>query len=206
MELLAQGAEAKIFRDKNKVIKERLSKDYRLPQLDDSLRKFRTRREAKVLHKLGDMKFPSPRLHDFCDNRMMITMDFVEGQTVRDVLDNESTKDDYQILAQEIGKKLALMHTKDIIHGDFTTSNILKETRSGELKVIDFGLSFFSGKVEDKAVDLFLLDRALASKHFQFYPGIFEHTLKGYKDTFPEAEAILARFEQVKNRGRNKKK
>lgn len=206
MELLAQGAEAKLFRDKEKVIKERLSKDYRLPQLDDSLRKFRTRREAKVLHKLEEMKFPSPRLHEFCDKRMTITMDFVEGKKVRDVLDNENMKDDYQILAQEIGKKLALMHSKDIIHGDFTTSNIMKEARNGELKVIDFGLSFFSDKVEDKAVDLFLLDRALASKHFQFYPEIFEQTLKGYKDTLPEAEAILARFEQVKKRGRNKKK
>jgi tRNA A-37 threonylcarbamoyl transferase component Bud32 len=34
------------------------------------------------------------------------------------------------------------------------------------LKIIDFGLSFVSDKVEDKAVDLHLFSEAVESKHF----------------------------------------
>lgn len=197
---IAQGAEAIIHKDNNKVIKERFSKKYRLPQIDDSLRKFRTRREAKVLSKLNDMKFPSPQLLDFCDKRMSITMDFVPGEKLRDVL---MQGDDYQQFAKEVGEKIGKLHAHDIIHGDLTTSNMIK---SNEIKFIDFGLSSFSDKVEDKAVDLFLLDRALESKHYQQYPDIFDNVLEGYKKSNPESAKVLERFTAVKKRGRNKKK
>jgi len=204
MDLLAQGAEAKLFRDKNKVIKERLSKEYRLPQLDESLRKFRTRREAKILGKLEELNFPAPHLEEFSDKRMSITMNFIEGEKLRDVFDQG--KDDFQLLAEESGRRLATLHSKDIIHGDFTTSNLIQEAKTGHLKVIDFGLSFFSDKVEDKAVDLFLFDRALESKHYKLYPNVFQEAVKGYKEAYPGAAEVMERFEQVKNRGRNKKK
>jgi TP53 regulating kinase-like protein len=35
----------------------------------------------------------------------------------------------------------------------------------GELYLIDFGLSFVSGKLEDKAVDIYVLKRAFISTH-----------------------------------------
>jgi Kae1-associated kinase Bud32 len=198
---IAQGAEAIIHKDNNnKVIKERFSKKYRLPQIDESLRQFRTRREAKVLRKLNEMKFPSPQLIDFCDKRMQITMDFVPGEKLRDVL---IRGDDYQQFAEEIGEKIGKLHVHDIIHGDLTTSNMIKDK---EIKFIDFGLSSFSDKVEDKAVDLFLLDRALESKHYQQYPDIFDNVLTGYKKSNPESAKVLERFTAVKKRGRNKKR
>ena len=52
MHQIAQGAEAVLFEDRGTIIKERLSKNYRLPQLDEALRQFRTRREAKILQRL----------------------------------------------------------------------------------------------------------------------------------------------------------
>ena len=200
MEKIAQGAEAVLFKDRGEIIKERLSKNYRLPQIDESLRKFRTRREARVLRKLEEMEFPSPHLKDFSDKRMSIVMDFVPGEKLRDVL---IRGDEYQQFAQEIGEKIGKLHAHDIIHGDLTTSNMIK---SNEIKFIDFGLSSFSDKVEDKAVDLFLLDRALESKHYQQYPGIFENVLAGYKEVYPDAKFVLERFQGVKKRGRNKRK
>ena len=197
---IAQGAEAIIHKDNNTVIKERFSKKYRLPQIDESLRQFRTRREAKVLRKLEEMQFPSPQLIDFCDKRMQITMDFVPGEKLRDVL---MRGDEYQQFAEEVGQKIGKLHAHDIIHGDLTTSNMIM---SKEIKFIDFGLSSFSDKVEDKAVDLFLLDRALESKHYQHYPEIFDKVLAGYESVYPEAKHVLERFVAVKKRGRNKKK
>jgi TP53 regulating kinase and related kinases len=206
MEKIAQGAEAVLFKtledDQIRILKERMSKSYRVPQLDESLRKFRTRREAKILGKLEELNFPAPHLIDFSDKRMSILMDFIPGEKLRDVL---VSGDEYQQLAWEIGEKVGKLHAHDLIHGDLTTSNMIVHHDTGELNMIDFGLSSFSNKIEDKAVDLFLLDRALESKHYKLYPEIFQQVMKGYEETYPDAKHILERFEVVKGRGRNKK-
>lgn len=201
MELVAQGAEAKLFRNNNEIIKERFSKSYRLPHLDQSLRQFRTRREAKVLQRLEAFDFPAPRVHDFSDKRMSIVMDFVPGEKLKDVL---KRGDSYQQLAKQIGERIGQLHANDIIHGDLTTSNML--LHESKIKFIDFGLSSFSEKAEDKAVDLFLFERALEATHHEHYPNIFEESLHGYKKTNPGSSEVLARLEEVRKRGRNKNK
>lgn len=199
---IAQGAEAVLYLDKGQIIKERLSKNYRLPHIDDALRKFRTRREARILQKLEELNFPAPRLQAFCDKKMTIAMEFISGEKLKVVLE---TNKEYQQLAQEIGEKIAKLHLAGIIHGDLTTSNMIKNEERREISFIDFGLSFFSDKVEDQAVDLFLLDRALATTHAAFYPPIWERVVEGYKKINPETAKVLSRLEQVKKRGRNKK-
>ena len=200
---IAQGAEAVLFKDRGEVIKERLSKSYRLPQIDEALRKFRTRREAKVLSKLEEMNFPAPHLKDFSDKRMSIIMDFIPGEMLRDVL---AEGDDYQKLAMEVGERVGKLHLKNIVHGDLTTSNMIVHKENKTLHLIDFGLSFFSDKIEDKAVDLHLLDRALESKHYKMYPEIFEKVIEGYESIYPDAKHVLERFKAVSSRGRNKNK
>jgi TP53 regulating kinase and related kinases len=199
--ILGQGAEAIVSQNKEEVIKERFSKQYRLPHLDESLRKFRTRREAKILQRLDDIGFPSPKLKSFCDNRMSIVMDFVPGETLKDVL---KRGDDYQQLAKEMGEKIGMLHEKHIVHGDLTTSNMLVHQESHEINFIDFGLSQFSEKVEDKAVDLFLLERSLASTHFEL--PLFDQVLAGYREGNPGFDDVLNRLEEVRKRGRNKSK
>ncbi|MBS3116401.1 Kae1-associated serine/threonine protein kinase [Candidatus Woesearchaeota archaeon] len=203
MKPIAQGAEAILYKDNDQVIKERFSKRYRHSYLDESLRKFRTRREAKILGKLEEMNFPAPHLQDFSDSRMSITMDFIPGKRVKEIL---QTKENPSRLAKEIGEKVGRLHIKDIIHGDLTTSNFIEHQKTGEVTFIDFGLSFFSDKVEDKAVDLFLLDRSLESTHYNLYPEVFGKVIEGYKESNPEAEKVLERFKVVKGRGRNKGK
>ncbi len=198
---IAHGAEAVLYEDRGTIIKERLSKKYRYPQLDESLRKFRTRREAKILGTLEQLHFPAPHLREFSDKRMSIVMDLVPGEKLRDLL---AQGDGYQQLAQEVGEKIGILHAHDIIHGDLTTSNMIKNPEIG-VELIDFGLSFFSGKAEDKAVDLYLLDRALESAHYQLYPDIFKNVVEGYKRIYPDATKVLERFTAVRKRGRNKK-
>jgi Kae1-associated kinase Bud32 len=205
MELIAQGAEAKLFRDKDRIIKERISKGYRLPQLDNSLRQFRTRREAKILGKLNKMQFPAPQLHDYCDKRMSITMDFVAGETLREVLKNPARKDDYLHLAEQLGKGIGKLHKNDLVHGDLTTANIIEDKQTKTLKFIDFGLSSFSNTKEDRAVDLHLLDRNLESAHSIFYPEMFNRVIEAYQAEFPESNKVLKRLETVAGRGRNKR-
>ena len=198
---LFQGAEAIITKNNNEIIKERFSKAYRLPHLDESLRKFRTRREAKVLTKLDTLNFPAPKMHEFSDKRMTLVMDFVPGRQLKEVL---KEGDDYQSLALEIGNRVGELHGADIVHGDLTTSNMIQHKETSKIHLLDFGLSQFSNKVEDKAVDLFLMERSLESTHYNI-PDLFTKVIEGYKQSCPSAAIVLQRLEEVRKRGRNKR-
>ena len=158
MELIAQGAEAKLYRNDNSIIKERIRKSYRIEEIDDKLRRSRTRREAKILEKLAAIDFPAPRLIEN-DKKERLVMEFIDGDKVRDILE----KKDYISLSKEIGKKIAILHNHGILHGDLTTSNMILDK---EVFFIDFGLGFFSKRLEDKAVDLHLFRQSYQVTNF----------------------------------------
>lgn len=198
MKKIAQGAEAKLYLTGNKIIKDRFKKDYRIKEIDKKLRKSRTKREAKIFDKLALIDFPAPKLIE-SDDKQKIVMDFVKGPTVRDILE----KSNYKKLSSEIGKKVAILHNNNIIHGDLTTSNMILNE---EVYFIDFGLSFFSHKIEDKAVDLHLLKQALESKHYRIWEKCFKAALEGYKKECKDSSEVLKRLEKVEKRGRYKGK
>tara|TARA_Y100000310_G_scaffold344808_1_gene459663 strand:- start:487 stop:1083 length:597 start_codon:yes stop_codon:yes gene_type:complete len=198
MKLLAQGAEAKIYKKRTSIVKDRFPKTYRIEQIDNRLRKSRTKREAKVLKKLTELKFPCPKVIED-DQKQTIEMQFLKGKQVRDVL----TKTNYKSLTTEIGNKLAILHNNNIIHGDLTTSNMIQEK---EIYFIDFGLSFFSHKYEDKAVDIHLVKEALESRHHKIAKQAYQAFLTAYKKQATDAKTILKRLEIVEKRGRYKEK
>lgn len=191
---LGSGAEAVLFKEKNIVIKNRFPKSYRLLQLDLSLRKSRTKRESKILKKLEDLKFPAPKLIKNDDS--IIEMSFIPGDKVRDVL--EKTPE----IWKEIGKKIGILHKNKIIHGDLTTSNMIFDD---EVYFIDFGLSFFSEKEEDMAVDLHVLEKALQATHHTIWKECLSKIHEGYK-CLNKNKLVFSRLETVRSRGRNKNK
>jgi len=188
MKIIGRGAEAILYLNKDKVIKKRTKKSYRHPELDESLRKFRTKREVKVLSKLKQV----PKVIN--SDQFSIEMDYVKGDLLRDIFDKKGLK-----YCEQTGKIIKDMHDKGIIHGDLTTSNIII---GKEICFIDFGLSFFSDKVEDKAVDLHLLKQALTSKHYKNWRDAFDLVWKGYN---PDKQ-FIDRFYKVESRGRYKRK
>lgn len=198
MKRIGDGAEAIIYQEGEKVLKDRVSKGYRLAEIDTKLRKFRTRREAKLLKKLEKFGF-TPKIISSDDREMKIEMEFIDGPRLRDVLN----KDNFKQYSKEIGEKLALLHNNDVIHSDLTTSNMILKNK---IYFIDFGLSFESKKIEDKAVDLHLLKRALESKHHEFFEEAFEEVIKAYSSKQEQADEIFKRLEKVESRGRNKGK
>lgn len=94
------------------------------------------------------------------------------------------------------------MHSIDVIHGDLTTSNMLLRTPAASTSqttseprvvLIDFGLSYISTLPEDKAVDLYVLERALASTHPEpedrrKEDRFIERILKGYREAVGEKD------------------
>jgi len=196
--IIGKGAEATIYLDGNIVRKEREVKGYRIPFIDDKLRKFRTRREGKVISKLQEIGFSSPNLIKVDDKNMSIEMDYLKGEKLRDVFESDFEK--YSFL---IGQMVGTLHNNDIIHADLTTSNMIVLDK---LYFIDFGLSFFSEKVEDKACDLHLLKQAIMSKHHTVFDLAFNSVVSGYKKACKDANLVLERLEEVEKRGRNKNK
>ena len=75
-------------------------------------------------------------------------------------------------------------------------------TKDNQVFLIDFGLSFHSSKIEDKAVDLHLLKQALESRHFQHWQVLFGAFLTGYNPN--DKIQILKQLEKVELRGRYK--
>jgi TP53 regulating kinase and related kinases len=68
-------------------------------------------------------------------------------------------------VCQKIGLAIARLHDAEIVHGDLTTSNLMLEEASQNVVMIDFGLASMKPTVEDKAVDLYVLERAFISTH-----------------------------------------
>ncbi|MBC8500624.1 MAG: Kae1-associated serine/threonine protein kinase [Nanoarchaeota archaeon] len=192
MREIGSGAEAIIYLDNNKVVKKRIKKSYRIKEIDSTLRKTRTRTEAKILEKIP---VKAPKLIE-TDREETLKMNFIKGDKIRDVLNKKPE------LAEEIGEKVAAIHNAGIIHGDLTTSNMILKN---EIYFIDFGLSFFSEKIEDKAVDIHLFKQALESKHYKIWEKAFKYFLKGYNKA-KNYKQIMERFKIVEARGRYKKK
>lgn len=191
------GAEAIVEKKDNKVIKTRPKKGYRIKELDESIRKSRTNREVKVLQKLEDKNIDFiPKL--LRKENYKIIMSEINGEQ----LDKIINKKNYSLIAKDLAIKIKLMHKKDIIHGDLTTANILVGKKDNNLYcyIIDFGLSYFSAKVEDKAVDLHVFQEVIEST-FDFGENFMIEFLKIYKDKEVEKRLI-----KVNKRGKNKGK
>ena len=198
MEIMQQGAEAKIYYKDGTVIKERVEKTYRHEKIDKAIRRSSTRKEVKLLKKAAEL-IPVPKVIDSCDKEMRITLEFIEGKKLRDAIEDIDRKD----IFTRVGRKIAKLHNKDIIHGDLTTSNIIVHDK---VYFIDFGLGFVSTKVEDKAVDLHLIKKALESKHYQNSEECYKYLIEGYRKESKEFDMIMRRLEKVEKRGRYKGK
>ncbi|KAI4138842.1 MAG: hypothetical protein LQ341_004492 [Variospora aurantia] len=73
----------------------------------------------------------------------------------------------------------------------------------GEIVLIDFGLAGQSVQDEDKAVDLYVLERAFGSTHPEVEEG-FKEVLRAYGESYKGAKVVLKRLEEVRMRGRKK--
>ncbi|MBU0906810.1 MAG: Kae1-associated serine/threonine protein kinase [Nanoarchaeota archaeon] len=233
-QIIQQGAEAVLIRSGDVLLKRRVEKGYRIKELDEKIRKLRTRSEAKLLEKAGKL-INVPRVLKVDEKAKEIEMEFIAGEKLSENLDRMKN---WKEVCFEIGRNIALLHGAEIIHGDSTTSNMIWNSpqlraaaemdkarfarsnskpvtpvrprdasdsgSSGKLYFIDFGLGFANGRVEDKAVDLYLIKEALEAKHFLHWEELFKAVLEGYKKTSKNSAEVLKRLEKVEKRGRYK--
>jgi len=194
--VIAMGAEAIVYLKENRLVKDRIPKYYRLKEIDEKIRKRRTKAEKKLLEKASKIinaPDPFPLKEDY-----KIEMPFIEGKKLSQELNNFKLKEQKEI-CKIIGKEIAKLHNADIIHGDLTTSNMI--LKNVLVYFIDFGLGFISPKIEDKAVDLHLLKQALEAKHFENWEILFEKVKEGYS-SYKESKKVFERIIAIERRGR----
>jgi Kae1-associated kinase Bud32 len=197
--IIQRGAEAILYLRGGELVKERVAKGYRIPELDVKIRKMRTRGEAKLMERARAGGVPVPRTRTEDDFRLV--MEYLKGAKLKDSL-NSMGKDERERICHMIGEIIAKLHAGGIIHGDLTTSNMI--LCDGKVFLIDFGLGKFSAASEDQAVDLFLLYEALKSTHFAVLEECWESVMKSYSDGYANARDVAARMEKIKKRRRYK--
>ncbi|KAI9216068.1 hypothetical protein BC828DRAFT_394300 [Blastocladiella britannica] len=214
------------------VTKERFSKSYRHPQLDAKLTKARLLQEARALHKartLAGVRTPHVLFVDQAS--MSLTIEYIDAPTARDWVDaHHHASDLLDTLSAAIGSTVAKLHRVNIIHGDLTTSNLLVDelplvdpattpapiavsaTAPApspppplEIVVIDFGLAETSTMVEDKGVDLYVLERAIRSTHPSVEKRMMHAILAAYEtEAGADGRAVLRKLDEVRQRGRKR--
>jgi TP53 regulating kinase-like protein len=160
-----------------------------------------------------------------------LVLEFVGGRTVRGVLDgwakgreggdeNKQSSGDEAMkdLMGRVGREVGKLHELGVCHGDLTTSNLMvssttlasntsgrepEDSLQGNVYLIDFGLTTASIQDEDKAVDLYVLERAFAATHPAAEP-LFQDVLSAYGASHKGARSVLKRLEGVRMRGRKR--
>jgi len=148
---LIQGAESTVSIEGEHVSKRRHARRYRHPELDERLRRERTRGEARLLHEARRAGVPTPLVRDIDTVESELTLQYVGDRDMRD----EITEERVRIVA----RRLAALHAEGIVHGDPTTRNVRVGDRTF---LIDFGLGYHTDDPEDHAMDLHVLGQSLA--------------------------------------------
>ena len=211
--LIQQGAEARVYRSnffgKPTIIKERFVKTYRVPTLDQKLTNRRMTQEVRSMARCRKNGIRTPAVYHMDFKRRSIYMeDIHDGISLKEYIKSldrsiDSEEKVLRSLVENIGKILAKMHDCDIIHGDLTTSNMIYTPDKGHITLIDFGLSTVSGLVEDKGVDLYVLERAFLSTHPNT-EDLFQALLDSYFSSTGNAKAVIGKLDEVRLRGRKR--
>jgi TP53 regulating kinase-like protein len=204
--LLKKGAEASLFlkswHGRRVIVKARFPKRYRPTELDAKIRGYRTTHEPQLMHEAKKAGVHTPTIFLEDVKNSTITMEFVEGKQVKQVLSIVPLKEQ-QELCIKIGVLIGKMHRHGVVHGDLTTSNMIL-SGEGKIFLVDFGLGEKNIELEAKGVDLHLMKRTLQSTHYQFAEDCFRHVMKGYSEVLgmEEAEKVCEKIREIERRGR----
>ncbi|MFC6989644.1 bifunctional N(6)-L-threonylcarbamoyladenine synthase/serine/threonine protein kinase [Haloplanus sp. GCM10025708] len=184
-----RGAEAVVTIRPDRVVKRRLPKEYRHPELDARLRRERTVSEARLTSEARRNGVPTPLVYDVDVPEATLALQHVGHADLAAALATDR--------ARTVGRHLATLHGAGVVHGDPTTRNV----RVGDDRtyLVDFGLGYHTGHVEDHAMDLHVFEGSVRGTADDPDPLVaaFE---EGYAAV--GAEAALNRLREIEGRGR----
>jgi len=204
--LIKKGAEARLYlaewHGRKVIVKMRFPKKYRPSELDEQIRVYRTTHESQLMHEAKLAGVPTPKIFLVDISNAAITMEFIEGNQVKQLLDKITTEERKK-LCIKLGELIGKLHGQGVIHGDLTTSNMILNA-DDKVFLVDFGLGEKSIELEAKGVDLHLMKRALQSTHYKFAEECFQNVIDGYSKVrgAEETTKVLEKIKQIERRGR----
>ena len=200
-----RGAESKLFQKKwfdyPALYKVRFPKSYRIKELDFQFRKTRTIHEARLLVKAKEAGVRTPIIYEIDIHNTTLVLEYLGGEILKTLLPKVSKKK-MQEICEQLGEDVGKLHNAGIIHGDLTTSNIIKIPAEIQLAFIDFGLGYISDRIEDVGIDMFLLERAFRNTHSTIFDNAWKSVIKGYKKTSIFGKDIESKLLEITSRGR----
>jgi len=194
------GAEARLYltewRGRKAVVKHRVPKGYRHKDIDTRLRVGRTKGEGRLLALARVAGVRTPIIYDIDVKECTIVMEHLDGQPLVNVLEGSRDKE-RKALLRAVGREVARLHRADLVHGDLTGANML--VIDGTVRFVDFGLGSQSSEVEDKGVDLHVLQEALKAVNME---ELFTEVVRGYLKEWPTGKDIVERVKEIAKRGR----
>jgi eukaryotic-like serine/threonine-protein kinase len=143
-ERLAAGGAATVWRAYDEQLDRSVAIKILHPHLvgdEDTVRRFEreSRNAARLHHPNAIQIYDSGRLNDV----VYLVMEFVDGPTLKEVLDEHGALGDWRAVAaigEQIAAALSEAHAQGLIHRDIKPANILF-TSEGMVKVVDFGIA-----------------------------------------------------------------
>ena len=194
------------------VRKRRIPKEYRHPALDRSLRRDRTVAEARLTSEARRAGVPTPLVYDVDVPEATLTLQYVGDRDLAEVLrggggDRGERADPTVRAVRAAGRHLARLHDAGFVHGDPTTRNVRVERgeRDGRGEshsrtfLIDFGLGYHTGHVEDHAMDLHVFEGSVTATATES-----DRLVDAFEEGYGAEgeEAVLDRLREVRRRGR----
>ena len=194
LELIAKGAESNIYLTKwynrKAISKIRIPKIFREQKLDSTLRRQRTVHEAMIISQVKYFGLRTPFLYFVDAKNAEIIMEYVKGTNASFNLNEK--------ICFDMGQYAASIHANDIIHGDLNPNNVII---GKHITMIDFGLSYCSNRIEDKAVDIRLIKEIFNSLYSEYYSVFYSAFLDGYSIT-KELQKIIDKIKKIEMRRR----
>lgn len=146
IEMLGEGGMGVVYKAEDTKLKRTVALKFLSPQaVGTEEEKTRFKHEAQAAAALNHSNICTIHEIDEYDNQTFIAMEYLEGRSLKDVIDSdEFTIDEIVSTAIAVGKGLQEAHEKGIVHRDIKPGNIIV-TEKGNAKILDFGLAKLAG-------------------------------------------------------------
>ncbi|MFW9905668.1 MAG: KEOPS complex kinase/ATPase Bud32 [Candidatus Thorarchaeota archaeon] len=202
-ELLAKGAEAVIYEGSffqtPIILKHRLPKPYRLPEIDQTIRLHRLRVEARLLTEAWKNGARVPVLYGIDTGNFALLIEKIQGEILFSLM-NSTKIPILKSIFEGIGEQVGLLHENDIIHGDLTVFNVIIKKENSSW-FIDFGLGQISNELEKKADDLLTFYSTLKAISPN-YKILFDEFQLGYIKVCKKGRKTFEHMKKIQSRAR----
>ncbi len=144
--VIKQGGQGALYEGRDQqgriyAIKEMLDRFTEARERSEAVTRFND--EAELLQRLNHPSIPRVYSHFRDEGRHYLTMDFIYGEDLDELLRREGRFDEARVLywADQLCTVLDYLHGKGLIYRDMKPSNVMIEREHGDVKLVDFGIT-----------------------------------------------------------------